>query len=389
MIGRINKTIVVCVLLLAGVGLLSLWTQAPVSDLGGASITKSIFLKQATFLGVGLAVMGLVAIPHYHHYRRAAWFLWIGSVVALAFLLVKGNYIKGARHWFSLGPFTVQPAEFCKIAYVLTLARVLMYTRNIQSWRGLWLPGLLTAIPCALIVVQPDLGTTLLFIPALFAMLYTAGARKLHLAAIILVMVAGAVPGWKFGLKEYQKNRVLSFMFPEKVAPELRYQQEQSVKACAAGRLWGRGLGEGGQSVPFYVPERHTDFVYSIIAEELGFMGSTFVLLLLGVYFSKSLRIAHQSREPFGRLVVVGLTTLFATQTFINIGMTLGVAPITGVTLPFVSYGGSSMLTCAISAGLILNVSARWQPGFSSRDMTGGSVEISNFQPQSVKWLAH
>ena len=118
-------------------------------------------------------------------------------------------------------------------------------------------------------------------------------------------------------------------------------------------------------------------------------MGSTFVLLLLGIYFARSLWIAHQSREPFGRLVVVGLTALFATQTFINLGMTLGVAPITGVTLPFVSYGGSSMLTCAISAGLILNVSARWHPGFSSRDMAGGSVEISNFQPQTVKWLAH
>jgi rod shape determining protein RodA len=389
MIGRVNKTIVACVLLLAGAGLLSLWTQAPVTDLGGSSVTKSIFLKQATFLGVGLAVMGLVAVPHYQQYRRGSWFLWIACIIALAFLLAKGRYINGARHWFSLGPFTVQPAEFCKIAYVLTLSRVLMHSRNIQAWRGLALPLLLTAVPMALIVVQPDLGTTLLFIPALFAMLFTAGARKVHLAAMVLVMVAVAVPGWKWGMKDYQKNRILSFMFPEKVAPEINYQREQSVKACSAGRLWGRGLGEGGQSVPFYVPERHTDFVYSIIAEEMGFFGSTFVLLLLGVYFSKSLWIAYQSREPFGRLMVVGLTVLFATQTFINIGMTIGVAPITGVTLPFVSYGGSSMLTCAISAGLILNVSARWQPGFSSRDMAGGSVEISNFQPQAVKWLAH
>jgi rod shape determining protein RodA len=333
--------------------------------------------------------MGLVALPHYQHYRRGAWFLWLVSVLALAFLLAKGRYINGARHWFSLGPFTLQPAEFCKIAYVLTLARVLVYSRSLQSWRGLALPLLLTAVPTALIVVQPDLGTTLLFIPAFFAMLFAAGARKRHLATLVLVMVAVAVPGWKWGMKDYQKNRILSFMFPERVAPADNYQREQSVKACSAGRLWGRGLGEGGQSVPFYVPERHTDFVYSIIAEELGFVGSTFVLVLLGIYFATSLWIAHQSREPFGRLVVVGLTALFATQSIINIGMTLGVAPITGVTLPFVSYGGSSMVTCAVAAGLILNVSARWQPGFSSRDMAGGSVEISNFQPQAVKWLAH
>lgn len=389
MIGRVDKTIVACVLLLSGAGLLSLWTQSPVTDLGGASITKSVFLRQATFLGVGLALMGLVAIPHYHHYRRGAWFLWAACVGALAVLLLTGRDTRGARAWFRLGPFMVQPAEFLKIALVLTLARVLMYARTIQSWKGLLLPSLVTAVPAALVVVQPDLGTTLLFIPTLLAMLYTAGARKVHLAAMALVMVAAAIPAWKWGLKDYQKNRVLSFIVPEKVSPHLRMQQENSVKACASGRLWGGGLGEGGQSVPFYVPDRHTDFVFSIIAEEMGFMGSTFVLLILGVYFTRSLRIAHHSREPFGRLVVVGLTMLFATQAFINLGMTLGVAPITGVTLPFVSYGGSSLLTTAIAAGLILNVSARWQPGFSSRDMAGGSMEISNFQPQAMKWLAH
>jgi rod shape-determining protein RodA len=378
MIARVDKVIVACVLLLAGAGLLSLWTQAPVSDLSGASVTKSIFLRQASFLGVGAALMVLVAIPHYQHFRRIAWLPWVVSVLTLAILLVKGKYINGARHWFSVGPFTVQPAEFCKIAYVLLVARILMFEHEIQTWKGLLLPLVVTAVPTALIVVQPDLGTTLLFLPSLFAMLYAAGARKLHLAALVLVMAAVAVPGWKWGLREYQKNRILSFMFPDRVAPELRYQQEQSVKACASGRFLGRGLGEGGQSVPFYVPERHTDFVYSIIAEEMGFLGSTLVLLLLTIYFARSLWIAHQSQEPFGRLVVVGLTALFATQTIINVGMTLGVAPITGVTLPFVSYGGSSMLTCAIAAGLILNVSARWQPCFSSREVSGASIEIAN-----------
>jgi len=151
--------------------------------------------------------------------------------------------------------------------------------------------------------------------------------------------------------------------------------------------MMGRGLGESGSQLPFNIPDRHTDFIYSIIAEELGFAGSTFVLLLFTIYFTVSLRIAHQSREPFGRLLVVGLTTLLATQTIINLAMTLGVGPITGLTLPFISYGGSSLLTCAVAAGLVLNVAARWQPGFSSRDMAGGSVEIRDFQPQAVKWL--
>lgn len=389
MIGRVNKTLVGSVLLLAGMGLLSLWQTAPPTDLAGKSITHSIFLKQLTFLGVSLAAMGLMVLPHYQHFRRGAWFLYLVCAAALLTLLVTGRETRGARGWFSLGPVNVQPAEFMKIALVLVLARVLMYSRNLQRWRGLSLPLLVTAAPATLILLQPDLGTTLLFIPSLLSMLYAAGARKRHLAVIVLVLLVAAPVGYVFVLKPYQRFRLIAFFAPDQVPADCRYQQQQSVKACASGAWTGRGLGEGGVALPFYIPDRHTDFVYSIICEELGFAGATFVLVLLALYFTQSLRIGWQSREPFGRLLCVGLTTLFATQTFINLGMTLGVAPITGVTLPFVSYGGSSLLTCAAAVGLILNVGARWQPGFSSRDMAGGSVQISNFQPQAVKWLAH
>ncbi len=388
MIARLRKTTAVCVLLLSGMGLLSLWQTAPPTDLSGASITKSIFLKQATFLAAGLALMGMAALPNYQHYRRGALFLYLACLAALVMLLVTGRATRGARGWFSLGPVNVQPAEFMKIALVLLLARVLMYARNLQRWRGLVLPVLLAAVPAGLILLQPDLGTAILFVPTLLAMLFAAGARKRHLAVMVLALLAAAPVGYFFVLKEYQRNRLISFMFPEKVPPDLRYQQQQSVKACAAGGALGRGLGEAGTQLPFYVPDRHTDFVYSIVCEEMGFAGATFVLLLFGVFFAELLRAARQTREPFGRLMLVGLTALLAAQTFINLGMTLGVAPITGVTLPFVSYGGSSLLTCCLAAGLALNVSGRWQPGFSSHDMAGGSVEIRDFQPQAVKWLA-
>lgn len=386
MIPRFNKTILGCVLLLSGMGLLSLWTQAPAStsDLSGAAITKSVFLKQLTFLGISVAVMGLVAWPNYLNYRHLAFVLYLVLIGLLALLLVKGNVVNGARCWFNVGPIKFQPAEFMKIALVLVLANVLMYGRDVQSWRGLLLPVALTALPAALIVVQPDMGTTLLLIPTLLAMLFTAGARKKHLAVMLLVLFVAAPAVWVKGMKEYQRKRITSFLDGS------GYQQSQSVKACAAGGGLGRGIGESGSATTsYYIPERHTDFVYSIVAEDLGFMGSSFVLLLIAVYFGTSLQIAHQSREPFGRLLVVGLTTLFGTQTFINIGMTLGVAPITGLTLPFVSYGGSSLLVCSISAGLILNVAARWQPGFSSRDMAGGSVEIRDLQPRSVAGVGH
>ena len=379
---RLNKTILACVLLLSGMGLVALWTQAPPTDLAGKSLTQSIFLKQMTFLGVSLAVMGLVAWPHYLNYRHLAFVLYGILLLLLLVLLVKGRVTNGARCWFTVGPIKFQPAEIMKVALVLVLANVLMYGRNIESWKGLLLPIALTAAPAALIVMQPDLGTTILLVPTLLAMLFAAGARKRHLAVILIVLLAASPVIWFKGMKPYQRDRIVSFMFPGR-APDHDYHREQSVKACSIGHVFGRGVGE---TATFYVPERHTDFVFSIVAEDLGFVGSSFVLLLIAIYFATSLKIAHQSREPFGRLLVVGFTTLFATQTFINIGMTLGVAPITGLTLPFVSYGGSSLLMCSMSAGLILNVAARWQPGFSSRDMAGGSVEIRGLHGGSIKY---
>lgn len=375
---RFNKAILACVLLLSGMGLLCLWTQAPATDLAGKSVTQSVFLKQLTFMGVSFAAMGLVAWPHYLNYRHLAFVSYLVLLGLLALLLVKGQVVNGARCWFNVGPIKFQPAEFMKIALVLVLANVLMYGRDVQTWRGLLLPLGLTALPAGLIVVQPDMGTTILFLPTIFMMLFTAGARKRHLAVLVGALLVAAPVVWMKGMKEYQRNRILSFIHGD------CYQVAQSVKACTAGGAFGRGLGEGAATPLYFIPERHTDFVYSIVGEDLGFAGSSFIILLLAIYFGTSLKIAHQSREPFGRLLVVGLTTLLATQTFINLGMTLGVAPVTGLTLPFVSYGGSSLLVCSITAGLVLNVSARWQPGFSSRDMAGGSVEIKDLQPKSV-----
>jgi rod shape determining protein RodA len=377
MIPRFNKTILACVLLLSGMGLLCLWMQAPTTDLTGHSIKESIFLKQVTFLGIALTTMGLVAWPHYLNYRLLAFAAYLVLLGLLALLLVKGQVVNGARCWFNVGPIKFQPAEFMKIALVLVLANVLMYGRDVQSWRGILLPLALTAVPAGLIVVQPDMGMTIILIPTVFAMLFTAGARKRHLAVLVALLLVALPLVWMKGMKEYQRNRILAFLHGDS------YQVTQSVKACIAGGALGRGLGEGASNPLYFIPERHTDFVYSIVAEDLGFAGCSFVILLLAIYFTTSLKIAHASREPFGRLLVVGLTTVMATQTFINLGMTLGVAPVTGLTLPFVSYGGSSLVVCSISAGLILNVAARWQPGFSSRDMAG-SVEIRDLQPKSV-----
>lgn len=381
---RVNKTLVATILLLAGLGVVALWTHAPPADFTRASLSSSIPLKQVVFLGAALALMGLAVWPHYNLYRQLAWPLYGIGLAALAALLLMARRTNGAAGWFSVGPIKVQPAEFFKIALVLALARTLMYGKAVRTWSGIALPVAATAVPAALVMLQPDLGTTLLFVPTLFAMLYVAGARKRHLAIMAAVLIVAAPIVFFKGLKPYQQNRITAFWTGRD-----NYQQDQAEKACASGRAFGRALSESGAQLPIYVPERHTDFVYSVIAEEFGFFGSSFTLLLYAAFFAQCLRIAHQSREPFARLAVTGLTVCWATQTFINLGMTLGVAPITGLTLPFISYGGSSLLTCALATGIVLNVSARWQPAFSARDMAGGSIAISGFQPQAVKWLPH
>lgn len=386
MIRRLGKPLTLCALLLSGLGMLCLWQVAPPTDLSGASLLKSVFLKQAAFLAAGVVVLAVAAAPSYHFFRRWAWLAYGVLLAALAGLLLAGRFTRGARGWYSLGPVNLQPAEFMKPVWVLILARILMHGRDLTRWRGLIPPILATVVPAALILPQPDLGTTLLFVPTLLAMLYAAGARTRHLAGIVLFLAAAAPVAYRFALKDYQRQRLISFLNPDR-APA--YQQRQSVMACASGGLAGRGLGEGGAHLPFYVPDRHTDFVFSIICEEMGFAGASFVLLLFAIYFSESFQAAYRTREPFGRLVLVGLTTLLGTQTLINLGMTLGVAPITGLTLPFVSYGGSSLLTCLFSAGLTLNIAGRWQPGFSRNDLAGAAVEIREFQPQATGWPAN
>ncbi|MBI2899659.1 MAG: rod shape-determining protein RodA [Planctomycetes bacterium] len=378
-IARLNWVLLACAGLLCATGLLMLWTFSP-PDWDDPKVARNVFVRQAAFLAVGLAVLGVTLIPNYLYARRAAWFLYGACAATLGALLLLARETNGTRGWFDLGPLKVQPAEFAKIATVLALARCLMYVKDLDRWRGLAKPIAVLALPAGLILAQPDFGTAALFVPAFLAMLWAAGARTRHMIAIVIVLAAAVPVAFRFGMKEYQRNRILSFLHPEKVPRELRRQQEQSVKACGAGGAAGRGIQETWGNTAFYIPERHTDFVYSLVAEQFGFVGSTFVLLVFALFLAQALRMAYFSREPFGRLVVVGLSTFLAFQVYVNVGMTLGVAPITGLTLPLVSYGGSSLLTTLISVAIILNVGSRWTPSFSSRDL-GGPVEMTAFRP--------
>jgi rod shape determining protein RodA len=270
-----------------------------------------------------------------------------------------------------------------KITFVLAVARWLSFAHEVESARSLAVPILFAALPTALVFVQPDLGNAILFFPVLLAMLFVAGAPRRRLLALVLIALVAIPITYAFGLKEYQRNRLIVYVHPDK---NLSYQQEQSLRAVRSGAFSGRDVPEGAR-YPFHIPDRHTDFVYSVVAEELGFVGSTAVLGLFALFFLQAGRIAHRTADPYGRLVVMGLAVFWGLQVFINVGMNIGVAPITGLTLPFVSYGGSSLLTCFLSLATILNVDMRWVPTFSSRDLDRGHVSIRGFEPQPFYWF--
>jgi len=336
--------------------------------------------KQLLRAMIGLAVFLLALIPHYKRLENHAYPIYAALLAVLALMLAFGPVIAHSRRWIRAGPVRIQPSELMKIAFVLALARYLMYRKNYRALSGLAPPMLMTLLPMALILLEPDLGTALIFLPVCFVMLYAAGARARHLitlavcfAGIALIAffaeeITGAMARRRFLLQEpvrvlapYQKARVMGFITGKS------YQQKHSVIAVGSGRIFGKGWGRGTQNRYNLLPERHTDFIFAVIAEEAGMLGC---LALLGLYFMivlASFAVAAQVKDPFGRLVTVGLVTAFTVQVLINAAMALRLMPITGLTLPLVSYGGSSLVTTMLSISLIMNVKMHPAPTFARR----------------------
>jgi rod shape determining protein RodA len=285
--------------------------------------------------------------------------------------------INGACNWINLPGFSVQPAELVKIAFCMVMARYLRFRSNYRTFGGLLAPFALCFGPVALILKQPDLGTALIFIPTLFVMLYVAGAKIGHLVAIVALGLCFAPLMWFSGtckqdgcmicprlpvlrllpqfVKHYQRDRVYAmFSNDPAVLQDAGYQQDHAVTAFGSGGFTGKGM--GNIPVGRYVPEAHNDMVFALVGEQFGFWGAIVVLGSYVALFIAGIEIAASTREPFGRLVAVGVVTLLAGQTFLNIMVSLRMFPVTGVTLPFVSYGGSSLVASFMAAGLLLNI---------------------------------
>lgn len=351
--------------MLASVGLLTLLSVVLLATAGTATGAKGLATRQGVFFVVALLLTFFVARVHYSAFR---WLAGPGYVLTLLLLLVpllQGHVIRGAAAWITLGSTRLQPAELMKVALLLVLARIVGGNRG----RTLSTPRLVAALvalamPAALILRQPDLGTAVLLAAATIGMLVVAGLSRgqkiLLVGGSLLLMVLA----WKFILVGYQKERVLVFMNPERDPYGSGYAVLQARTAVGSGGLTGRGLGWGPQSRLNFLPEAHTDFVFARIGEELGLVGVFVTLGLFTVLFHRTTRAAYRTSDPFGRALAVGAAITLAVGCLVNIGMNVGLLPVTGIPLPFLSYGGSSLLTSYLLLGLAASVvvhGERWE----------------------------
>jgi rod shape determining protein RodA len=308
--------------------------------------------------------MLLVASIDYRRYREWAPAAY-GVVCLLLFMVITGlgSKRKGTQAWFALGPFQLQPSEVAKVVVIITLAAVIANFGGELNERRLVVVLLVAGLPMALIMLQPDLGTTLVFVAVIMGMLLVGGAQPRHIAALTLVGIVGVGVVLNSGmLEEYQKCRLTSFLETQDrgcVQKGASYNQDQAEVAIGSGGVAGQGIFQGTQTRLGIVPEQHTDFIFTALGEELGFVGSATMLGLMAIMAWRIWRTAQLSRDPLGTYICVGVLSMFVFQIFENVGMTMGIMPVTGIPLPFMSYGGSSTLTAFIAVGLVLNVHMR------------------------------
>lgn len=321
---------------------------------------KTLYFKQLIWYGAGLTLMVISFLINYKLLDRWAHAIYAICILLLICVLLFGKYVGGATRWLVLGPVSMQPSELVKIAVIISLAR---YYSKLASTRGFTLRELLTPfilmiIPFILIVKQPDLGTAMLVVLIAGSMTVFVKIERRSLVYIIASCTIMGPLVWFF-LKDYQKQRIITFINPDFDPLGTGYHLIQSKIAIGSGMIFGKGFLQGTQKALSFLPEQHTDFIFSVLAEEWGFVGSVVLLLIFLMLIIWGLNVAYRCRDPFGTILSIGITAMIFWQVFINIGMAMGLMPIVGVPLPFISYGGSSIITMMICIGLLINVSMR------------------------------
>ncbi|HPI67137.1 MAG TPA: rod shape-determining protein RodA [bacterium] len=357
LIKNFDWLLLVAVFLLIAFGLSTLYSLTLSSD----NKNFNPLNRQIVFSLFGLVLLLIVSFIDYRFWHAFAWWLYGLSLVLLISVLFFGQTIQGTTGWFVFGPFNLQPVEIAKIAIIILLARFLSTKASREKISlDIWFKSFFIILPILLLVVlQPDFGSMVVIFLIWFAMLFLTGIKIKHFLFFCLILVILAVVGWQFFLQPYQKDRIITFLQPQLDPLGSGYNVRQSLIALGSGGLWGRGLGLGTQSQLHFLPVSEADFIFAALGEEWGFAGTLIVFLLYLVIFYRLYRIMHHCRNDFGLFLIFGLTMMFFIQFLINVGMATGVLPVTGLPLPFVSYGGSFLVMSLIAIGMIENVKTR------------------------------
>lgn len=363
-IRHLDPILVLTVLALSGIGLGLILSATTTQTTIEGSPDYSFVVKQGVALAGGVVAMVVTAVLDYRWIRALAPVLWIGSVGLLVAVLVPGigTEVNGARRWIDLPVFNLQPSEIAKIAVIISVAAILYERKGHPNVRTILACGLVVAIPAGLILLEPDLGSTITLVWLLFVMFLVGGLSWRWLVGLVGGGIGTVVFAVAQGVIEpYQFERLTAFLDqsdPTRSSTAL-FQLNQSKIAIGSGQLTGQGFRQGTQNVNNFIPENHTDFVFSVLGEEFGFVGAAVVLALFVVLLWRGIRISMISRDLFGAVVAAAIVGLLALQVYVNVGMTIGIAPITGVPLPFVSYGGTSLIMWYALTGLLLNLHMR------------------------------
>ena len=317
--------------------------------------------RQGIFALLNVIIIFVVLNFDYRILGKFATSLYVLNLIMLLAVMFVGQSALGAQRWIQIGPISLQPSEFSKLIMIIALADLLDKKKGrLNSFKDIIPILLYVGIPFILVLKQPDLGTALVFLAILFGMIFVAGIRTKHLMIILGSGLAVIPILWHF-LKDYQKMRLTVFMNPNIDPLGSGYHIIQSQIAIGSGMLFGKGLFGGTQSQLNFLPENHTDFIFAVIGEELGFIGALVVLLLYFILLYRGIKIAGSARDDFGTLLATGITSMLAFHLLVNVGMTAGIMPVTGIPLPFMSYGVSALTTNMISIGILLNIYMRRQ----------------------------
>lgn len=365
---NLDHTLIIVVALLLILGLLVLSS----ATLHASSSQWYYVKRQAVRIGIGLILVLLVLRLDYSLAQRYSRFLYVFNLLFLFSVLILGKAAKGSQAWLRLGEMVIQPSELAKIIIIVTLAAFLVKRERLETFRDLIPVFLHVGAPLVLILLQPDLGTALVYLAITLGMVFVAGARPSLLLklmgasglAVFLALFAHFKWGLPLPLEDYQLQRLVIFIDPYLDGRGGRgagWHIIQSLVAVGSGGFWGKGLFQGTQVQGSFLPEQHTDFIFAVVGEELGFIGATFTLLLYFILLYRTLYIAQQARDNFGTLIAVGICSMWGFHVLENIGMSIGIMPITGIPLPFMSYGGSAMLANLLAVGILLNINLRRQ----------------------------